>query len=147
MTLRLAAIDYGLERIGLAVCDPEGTMAFPLRTVRLSDFGSRKAQLDAIAAMITAESAGGVVLGLPLMRDGAESETTRQVRNFCSRLKRRLDLPFFYMPEFLSSEEAWSDLVEAGASRRKRRAVLDQQAAVRILSSFLNLEPHQRRRA
>ena len=48
------------------------------------------------------------------------------------------------MPEFLSSEEAWSDLREAGVRRPRRKDVLDQQAAVRILQSFLSLPPDQR---
>ncbi len=51
------------------------------------------------------------------------------------------------MPELLSSEEAWADLREAGVRVGKRKAVLDQQAAVRILASFLALPPEQRRPA
>ena len=47
------------------------------------------------------------------------------------------------MTEVLSSEEAWADLREAGLKVRKRKAVLDQQAAVRILSSFLSLAPQE----
>ena len=86
-------------------------------------------------------------MGLPLLDDGTDSLTTRQVRNITARLKRRLDLPVFYMPELLSSEEAWADLREAGVRVGKRKAVLDQQAAVRILASFLALPPEQRRPA
>ena len=82
-----------------------------------------------------------------LLDDGTDSLTTRQVRNVTERLKRRVDLPVFYMPELLSSEEAWSDLRDAGLTARKRKAVLDQQAAVRILASFLALPPEQRRPA
>ena len=48
------------------------------------------------------------------------------------------------MPEFLSSEEAAADLEEAGLRRDRRKDVLDQQAAVRILESFL-AEPEDRR--
>ena len=83
-------------------------------------------------------------MGLPLLDDGTESLTTRQVRNVAQRLRRRLDLPFYWMPELLSSVEAEMDLREAGMKRHRRKAVLDQQAAVRILSSFLALPPRQR---
>ncbi len=140
-------VDYGLARTGLAVSDPEGRLAFPLTTLRLEDYADRKAFLAALVAGITAEGAGAVVMGLPLLDDGTDSLTTRQVRNITGRLKRRLDMPVFYMPELLSSEEAWSDLREAGLKARKRKAVLDQQAAVRILASFLALPPGQRRPA
>lgn len=142
--MRLLAVDYGLERMGLAVCDADETMAFPLRTLRLADYGNRKAQLDALAALIVAEAARGVVVGLPLHGDGSESEGSRRARNFCKRLRRRLDLPFYLMPEYLSTHEALADLAAAGLAARRIRAVVDQQAACRILSSFLNLTPWQR---
>ena len=124
-----------------------GRLAFPLVTLRLEEYPNRKDFLAALAARITAEKAEAVVMGLPLLDDGTDSLTTRQVRNVTERLKRRVDLPVFYMPELLSSEEAWSDLRDAGLTARKRKAVLDQQAAVRILASFLALPPEQRRPA
>lgn len=145
--LKWLGVDYGLARTGLAVSDPEGRLAFPLATLRLEDYPGRKAFLAALAERIRLEGAGGVVMGLPLLADGKESLTTRQVRNVAERLKRRVELPVFFMPEFLSSEEAWADLRDAGLTARKRRAVLDQQAAVRILASFLALPPEQRRPA
>ena len=126
--MKFVGVDYGLARTGLAVSDPEGRLAFPLMTLRLEDFSDRKA----------------FVVGLPLTLDGEESLTTRQIRNVTERLKRRVSLPFFFMMEALSSQEAWSDLREAGLKMRKRKAVLDQQAAVRILSSFLSLAPQDR---
>jgi len=137
--LKYVAVDYGLARAGLAVSDPEGRLAFPLLTLRLADHPDRKAFLAALAEQIHAAQAGAVVMGLPLLEDGSDSLTTRQVRNVTARLQRRVALPFYYMPELLSSEEAWADLREAGLARGKRRAVLDQQAAVRILASFLAL--------
>ncbi|CAK7010644.1 MAG: Putative pre-16S rRNA nuclease [Desulfovibrio sp.] len=137
-------MDYGLARTGLAVSDPDGRMAFPLATVRLQDYPDRKLFLAALAEKIIETGAEAVVVGLPLTQDGEESLTTRQVRNVTQRLKRRVPLPFYYMVEELSSEEAWADLREAGLKMRKRKAVLDQQAAVRILSSFLSLAPQER---
>ena len=137
-------MDYGLARTGLAVSDPDGRMAFPLATLRLQDYTDRKLFLAALAEKIIETGAEAVVVGLPLTQDGEESLTTRQVRNVTQRLKRRVPLPFYYMTEELSSEEAWADLREAGLKMRKRKAVLDQQAAVRILSSFLSLAPQER---
>ncbi len=142
--MKIVAIDYGLERTGLAACDDAGVLAYPLVTLRLADFADRKALLDALACRVRDEGARAVVMGLPLLDDGTESLTTRQVRNVTRRLRRRLDLPFYWMPELLSSVEAELDLREAGMKRHRRKAVLDQQAAVRILSSFLALPPRQR---
>ncbi|MBQ9407197.1 MAG: Holliday junction resolvase RuvX [Desulfovibrio sp.] len=145
--MKFAGIDYGLARTGLAVSDPEGKLAFPLTTLRLDDFPARRDLLNALAQRLRAEGVQAVVMGLPLFSDGTESLTTRQVRNVTERLKRRIPLPFYFMPEELSSEEAWADLRAVGMPLHKRRAVLDQQAAVRILASFLALDQHDWSRA
>lgn len=131
------AIDYGLERTGLAISDPDARIAFPLRTLCLSSYGTRKSFLDALARMAREAGAEAVVIGLPLHCDGSESLMVRQTRNMAERLKRRLPLPFYWMPEILSSEQARADLKECGLRGRKLKSVLDQQAACRILSSFL----------
>ena len=119
--MKYLAIDYGQKRTGIAVSDTGGSMAFP-----------RKAT-DAI------------VIGLPINLDGEESLTTRQVRNFSKSLARRTTLPLFWMEEALSSYEAERDLRDAGRSAAQGRAVLDQQAAVRILQSFLD-QPEAKRK-
>lgn len=142
--MRFLCLDYGQERTGLAVSDPDGRLAFPLCTVRLSDFPDRKAQLDAIALMAQNERAEALVLGLPLSADGAETESCARVRNLVPRLRRRLGLPIFLMDEHLSSDEAESGLKALGLAGRRRREVLDQQAAVLILESFLRLAPEKR---
>ena len=145
--MKYVGIDYGLVRTGLAVSDPEGRMAFPLATFSLRDFPDRGALLAALAVRIAEAGAGAVVIGLPLHADGSESETTRQVRNVAKRIRRRIALPVYFMPELLSSAEALQDMRQAGVKVDRRRAVLDQQAAVRILASFLSLSPERRRLA
>lgn len=137
------AIDYGLERTGLAASDPSGSLVFPLSTLKLADFGARRPLLDALAHLAAGERAEIVVIGLPLREDGSESEMCRIVSNMVARLKRRLDLPMYYMPEILSSREAMADLRAIGLKWQKAKAVLDQQAACRILSSFLAQSPKQ----
>lgn len=136
--MKLVGVDYGLERTGVAATDPGGILAYPLKTFELARMGSRKALLAALADLICEERAEQVVIGLPLMPDGSESLTTRQVRNFAARLQRRVDCPCVFMNELLSSEEALSDLHEAHVKMGRVKAVLDQQAAVRILESYLS---------
>ena len=138
-------MDYGLARTGLAVSDPDGRMAFPLATLRLQDYADRKLFLAALAEKIIETGAQGVVMGLPLTQDGEESLITRQVRNVTQRLKRRVPLPFYFMSELLSSEAAERELREVGRTGRRCKAVLDQQAAVRILQSFLD-QPEAKRK-
>jgi putative Holliday junction resolvase len=145
--VRIIGIDYGLARIGLAVSDGQGTLAFPLCTLRMRDFHDRDALLDELARNVAETGAEAVVMGLPLLEDGSETLTTRQVMNVTRRLKRRIPLPFYFTSELLTSEEAWSDLREAGVPLARRRAVLDQQAAVRLLQAFLDTPPDRWRAA
>ena len=143
-TMKYLGIDYGVKRTGIAATDGGGRMAFPRRTIVMS---TRDAFFAELLALIEEEAPAAIVVGLPLLYDGGETMTTRQVRNFVERLKRRTALPVYMIPELLSSYEAESDLREAGLGGRKLGAVLDQQAAVRILESFLNLPEEGRRLA
>lgn len=134
------AIDYGLERTGLAISDPDGRMALPLCVLKLADYGKRSRQLDALAEIARSYKTDAVVIGLPLHEDGSESLMARCARNVGSRIKRRLNQPVFLEPEFLSSFEAEQDL----AALKHWRKHLDAQAACRILYSFLAKPEHLR---
>lgn len=136
--MKLIGIDYGQVRTGLAATDPDNILAYPLSTLDFSRFPNRKAFLAALAERIAEEKPDRVIIGLPLQPDGTESLTTRQVRNFAQRLQRRISAPCLFMNELLSSEEALSDLREARVRTRRVKSVLDQQAAVRILESYLH---------
>ncbi|UZP69163.1 Holliday junction resolvase RuvX [Desulfovibrio mangrovi] len=139
--MKCIAIDYGTKRTGLAATDAGGRMAFPRRTLVMTTKDRFFAEL---LAFIEEENPAAIVVGLPTLLDGTETLMTRQVRNFVARLKRRCTLPVYYMTEVLSSHEAEDDLREAGLSGREIKKVVDQQAAVRILESFLNQPEHQR---
>lgn len=143
--MKFLAIDYGLARTGIAVTDAGGRMAFPRCTISLPPQTPKAVFFERLLGVIAEEAPDALVLGLPLLNDGQESLTTRQVRNMAARIQRRVDLPLYLMPELLSSHEAEQDLREAGLRASSHKAVLDQQAAVRILESFL-AEPDPSRR-
>jgi len=142
--MKFIGVDYGQKRTGIAVSDPDGRLAFPRRTIIM---GTREAFFTEFLALLEEEEAQAIVVGLPLHTDGTPNLTTRQVENFVARLKRRTPLPVFWMEEVLTSFEAESDLREAGKRGRAVRALIDQQAAVRILETFLNQPEQQRRMA
>jgi len=135
---KLLGIDYGPARTGIAITDTGGRMAFPC-CVLCKD--TRQAFFAKLCALIAAEAPQAIVVGLPLLEDGNESLSTRQARNFVHSLKRRVDLPIYYMEELLSTYEAREQFRETG--RMPAGGELDQQAAVRILESFLH-EPESR---
>ena len=145
--MKYLCIDYGQARTGVAVSDAEGRMAFPRCTLVRGPQTPRRAFWEGLLACLATEAPGALVVGLPLHEDGGDSLTTRQVRNFAASLQRRCSLPVYLMPELLSSQAAQSDLAACGLAPRKHKAVLDQQAAVRILESFLADPERERYRA
>lgn len=133
--MRLLGVDFGLKRVGLALTDPAGTLAYPLKTV---ERGSKDALYEEIRRIVAAERVERVVVGLPLGLDGEETLTTRQARNFAASLARRLDVPVDAVDETLSSVEAESRLRQAGERDLGRlKARLDSAAAVVILETYL----------
>jgi putative Holliday junction resolvase len=127
-------IDFGLKRIGLAVTDPAGRMAFPYQTLVRGDEESLFARLSEI---IDQEGIQGIVLGMPHGLAGQETSAVTQVRNFAAQLSRRTAVPIHPVDESLTTAEAEERLREAGVPPSKRKHIVDQQAAVIILESFL----------
>lgn len=138
--MRVLGVDFGERRVGLAVSDPSGSLAFPLRTVHRT---TRKALFEELAALIEAEGVEALVVGLPLGLDGQETLTTRQAKNFAASLAGRTGLPVHLADERLSSALAEEDLKAAGRRRLGKDGRLDMQAAVRILQSWLDNRPEK----
>jgi len=136
--MRVLGIDYGQVRVGVAITDPEGRMAFPRAAIVRT---TRDALFAALAALIESEAVEAVVVGLPLTLDGEDSLTTRQVRNFAESLARRITAPVHLMDERLSSAAAQAQLKEAGLCSRKMKSRLDSQAAVQILETWIGQNP------
>ena len=139
--MKYVAIDYGLKRVGIAVSDVDGSFAFPRCTLKRETKSAFFAQL---LELLDKEQADAIVVGLPLYTDGTECLTTVQVRHFVESLKRRTSLPVYWMNEVLSSAAAEHELYDFSMGFREVKKVVDQQAAVLILESFLN-QPEERR--
>ena len=133
--MRVLGIDFGQVRVGLALTDPEGRMAFPRPAIVRS---TRDGLFAALVALVEAEGVGAVVVGLLLTLEGGDSLTTRQARNFAESLARRITAPVHLMDERLSSMAAEEQLKEAGLCSRKRKERLDSQAAVQILETWIS---------
>ncbi len=126
----LLGIDYGDKRIGLALSDPEGTLARRLLT--LENDGEAVQRLGELTRQHGVE---GIVMGIPLGFSGA-SEQTAKVEAFIGRLEQALDLPIARMNEILTSKMAQENLIRAGV--RDVKAILDQEAARIILQDYLD---------
>lgn len=133
--MRYLAVDYGTKRIGLAVTDELEFGAYPLRTLVRSR--SLRHDLAEIARLAAKEEVKELIVGLPLNADGSRGPAAENAAQFARALQKHTPLPIRLHDEFLTTWEAEQELIEADVSRRRRREVIDQMAAVHLLEAFL----------
>jgi len=130
--MRYLAIDYGMKRTGLAVCDAGETIASPYSVLQ-----GQKDLIQWIGRIVASENIEAIVLGLPLNMDGSEGPQAMKVRTFARRLESQIHVPVHFQDERLSSFGAEQKLGEIGLSKGKQRERLDAIAAAEILQAFL----------
>jgi putative holliday junction resolvase len=129
-------LDPGDARIGVARSDPAGMLATPVETVRRG-----RGDLARIAALVEQEAAIEVIVGLPRSLSGGEGPAAAKVRQFAADLVRWVaPVPVRLCDERLTTVSAEAMLRDRGRKRGKRRAVVDQAAAVLILQQALDRE-------
>jgi putative Holliday junction resolvase len=137
-------VDLGSVRIGIAGSDPEGTLAYPVETIRRDAVRDR--DLDRIAALVSERGIVEVVVGLPRSMSGGEGPAAVGARAWAARLAVRIaPVPVRLMDERLSTLSAQRDMRHSGVSARQGRAAVDQAAAVVILQSALDAQQEGKR--
>jgi len=131
--MRYLAIDHGLKRTGLAICDAAEIVVSPLCVLR----GQKNLETE-IAQIIDREEVEAIVLGLPLNMDDSEGPQAKKVRLFAQQLGRCVSVPIHFQDERLSSFGAREKFEATGLPKGKRRSLLDALAAAEILQSFLD---------
>lgn len=129
-------VDFGLKRVGLAVCDSLHILATPLPVYHTN---SMRNSIDHVSRVATEHGVGRIVVGLPLNLDGSDSVQTGRVRAFARNLGRVTGLSVELFDERLTTVEANELLIEAGVKRAADRAkLIDSMSAKVILQSFLD---------
>ena len=131
----LIGLDLGTKTIGVATSDPERRLATGVTTVARTNFSADASRLLALAAE---RKAVAFVLGLPINMDGSEGPRAQSTRSFARNLARLTDLPIALWDERLSTAAVERELIAADASRSKRKAVIDEHAAIFILQGALD---------
>jgi putative Holliday junction resolvase len=132
------ALDLGSKRIGVAVSDAGGVLATPRTTVERSRDRARDHRR--IAELVAEEEAGTVVVGLPLSLDGKTGPAAEAVLAEVAELAAVLAVPVVTHDERLTTVTAHDQLRAAGMDGRRRRSVVDQQAAAVLLQSWLDAQ-------
>src|ERR1700719_26894 len=131
----LLGLDLGTKTIGVATSDPDRRLATGVETVARTNFLADAQRLPALAAE---RKAVAFVLGLPINMDGSEGPRAQSIRSFARNLARLTELPIAFWDERLSTAAVERELIAADVSRAKRRAVIDQHAAIFILQGALD---------
>ena len=138
---RKIGLDVGDKTIGVAVSDGLGLTAQGITTIER--IGIKK-DTTRVVDLIREYDCDTVVIGLPKKLDGTDSPQTEKVYEFKSRLENKLrsqglqDVSLEYYDERLTTVMAEKVLIEADVSRKKRKDVIDKQAAVLILQGYLD---------
>jgi putative Holliday junction resolvase len=134
---RILALDVGERRIGLAISDPEGLVAVPLRILERT---KEPADLQAILEIAHAEGVDTLLVGNPISMTGHIGPQAQRVRSFGHRLAQAASLPLVLWDERLSSAEAerFAPQGRGGKRRGSRRVPKDDIAAALVLQSYLD---------
>lgn len=132
--MRTMAIDFGDQRIGLAVSDLLGMLAGEAWT--MEEWNMERAA-KRIAEAAKERDVGTLVLGLPKNMDGSEGPRAEKSRAFREMLIAESGLPVILWDERRSSIEAHAILHAGGKKEKKHRKTVDAVAASLILEGYL----------
>ncbi len=131
----------GQVRVGVAVCDPDGILATPLATVARRGKRGQPGGPRSVADLAASEAVIEVVVGLPRSLNGQEGRAAQDARRFAAALAPLVaPAEIRLVDERFTTTSAHADLRASGVDTRRHRAVVDQQAAVRILQLALDAE-------
>ncbi len=138
--MRVAGIDYGRARVGVAVSDELGLLAHPRPYL---DAGSLKLVLSQLRVLAREEQLERFIVGLPRRLNGREGASARRVRRFAELLGSETGVPVTLVDEWLSTREAQARLHEGGLDERASRARIDSASAAVILQSWLSQQQRE----
>lgn len=126
ISMRYIGIDYGSKRIGIAVSDPEGRLAFPQKVIE----GGAKELFSEIRKICREEPVEKIIVGLPLALDEKETKQTEETIKFADKIKKNIKLPVEFENEMLTTKIAKRPGV--------KKELVDASSAAIILQSYLD---------
>lgn len=133
--MRVAALDFGKVRIGLAICDELGLMSHPRPAL---DGRDRKRAIGELRRLVETEDLERFVVGIPLDSYGLPGPAARKAQAFAAELAQATGLPVDTIDERLTTVEATRRLREGGMDARKSRAHVDSASACILLQTWLD---------
>ena len=134
--MRVLGIDLGTRRIGLAVSDEDGRIAFPAGVLERR---SKRADFAALAKLVRERGIGAAVVGLPLHMSGRAGPEAEAAVEFATALAEAAGIPVDTLDERWTSVAAHRALQESGRRTVEKhgKGVVDEVAATLLLSTYL----------
>ena len=131
----IMSIDYGKARTGLAICDKEEMLAFPLDVIN-----EKKPEVlcEKIAKKISENKIEKVVFGLPKNMDGSLGESAQRVKEVAEILRSKVNAEIDFWDERQTTVSAHAYLNTTNTRGKKRKSIIDAVSAVIILENYLN---------
>ena len=139
---RIAAIDYGLARIGVALSDPHKILASPLDTVPAQK--KIEESVDAVMKRLEEYDLEEVVIGMPYKMNGQKGISADEVNEFIAIFKTKSSVPITAWDERLSTVQVERAMRDDNMRRKKRAKVVDKLCATLILQSYLETKKYSR---
>jgi len=137
--MKFLGIDYGSKRVGVAVSDDEGKIAFP-KAIFANDknlFENIKKIIDS-SFMQEKENFFGIVLGESLNYGGEKNKIMKDIEKFKLEIEKKFNLPIYFEQEFMSSIQARKNKKITTKQQNQKTMKIDDSAAAIILQSFLD---------
>ncbi len=137
--MKYLGIDFGTKRIGLAVSDEDGILAFPKKVIL-----NNALKFENIQDIIQKEKIEALVVGEPLNHLGKLNKVSGPIFSFIKDLKKKFNLPLYQQKEFFTSVEAGKNLRKTKKTethtREKKKIIpkADDSAAALILQRYLD---------
>lgn len=125
--MKYLGIDYGDKRIGIAISDAEGRIAFPKKIIYNR---GKERVLAQVKELVKENNISRFVIGLPLDAQGEETEQSAKVRAFADFLYKETTIAIDFENELLTTHMA----EQMGVTREH----VDEAAAALILQAYLD---------
>ena len=134
--MKYLGLDLGSKTLGVAESDSLGILATSKEVIdHNNDFENLVSQ---VLEIINRDNINAVVIGYPINMDGSKGERAKLSEEFKSLLSAKIDIPIYLEDERLSTVEAEKELISIDMKRKKRKKVIDKEAASIILQRYLD---------
>ncbi len=135
--MKYLGIDFGSKRVGLAITDDNGVLAFPYKIIK-----NNNELLDSIHNICGEEEIGTIIIGESLDLSGLPNKIMKEINEFKLKLKKEIKLPVYSEKEFMTTVEArgrgGKEMNNSKKIKKEKNIAADASAAALILQRYID---------